>query len=83
MNRGPIIVLHFVDTHRRGGVEEQMLTLLTHLNRTLFLPMLIAPPELIEKDAPGSAVRWGGNRTHASYHRSSSLGLEALAPAKG
>ena len=52
MNRGPIIVFHFVHTHRRGGVEEQMLTLLTHLNRTLFFPMLIAPPELIEKMRP-------------------------------
>ncbi len=48
MKRGPITVLQFVNKTVRGGAEDHVLTLLTHLNRSLFCPMLVAPPEQVE-----------------------------------
>jgi len=41
-------VLHFASASVRGGAEEHMLMLLTHLDRTRFRPMLAAPAGLIE-----------------------------------
>ncbi len=43
-----IAVLHFAREPVRGGTEEHMLMLLSHLDRARFRPMLAAPPRLIE-----------------------------------
>src|ERR1700674_2717440 len=43
-----ITVMHFASEPVRGGAEEHMLMLLTHLDRARFRPMLAAPPHLIE-----------------------------------
>ncbi len=43
-----IAVMHFASEPVRGGAEEHMLMLLTHLDRARFRPMLAAPPRLIE-----------------------------------
>ena len=41
MNIGPrIAVMHFASEPVRGGAEEHMLMLLTHLDRVRFKPML-------------------------------------------
>jgi len=51
-----ISVMHFASEPVRGGAEEHMLMLLTHLDRARFRPMLGAPPRLIEllrSDLPG------------------------------
>jgi glycosyltransferase involved in cell wall biosynthesis len=47
-----IAVMHFATESVRGGAEEHMLMLLTHLDRTRFRPMLAAPPRLIELFRP-------------------------------
>jgi glycosyltransferase involved in cell wall biosynthesis len=41
-------VMHFASEPVRGGAEEHMLTLLSHLDRARFRPMLAGPPRLIE-----------------------------------
>ena len=46
--RHRIAVMHFASEPVRGGAEEHMLMLLTHLDRTRFKPMLAAPARLIE-----------------------------------
>src|SRR5487761_1059844 len=43
-----ISVMHFASEPVRGGAEEHMLMLLTHLDRAQFRPMLAAPARLIE-----------------------------------
>src|ERR1700677_3038950 len=49
MNSGRrIAVMHFASEAVRGGAEEHMLMLLTHLDRARFKPMLAAPARLIE-----------------------------------
>ncbi|MFZ1889110.1 MAG: glycosyltransferase, partial [Candidatus Binataceae bacterium] len=40
--------MHFASERVRGGAEEHMLMLLTHLDRARFRPILAAAPELIE-----------------------------------
>lgn len=49
MSRAPLSVLHFTITKVRGGVEEHILLLLSGLDRARFRPMLVCPPELVEK----------------------------------
>jgi len=56
MNGTPIPVLHFTNSVVRGGAEEHILTLLRKLDRTIFRPLLVCPPECAEKlrpDLPG------------------------------
>ena len=56
MNRIPISVLHFTNSVVRGGAEEHILTLLGKLDRKIFRPLLVCPPECAEKlqpDLPG------------------------------
>jgi glycosyltransferase involved in cell wall biosynthesis len=43
-----IAVMHFASEPVRGGAEEHMLMLLTHLDRVRFKPILAAPERLIE-----------------------------------
>ena len=43
-----IAVMHFSREPVRGGAEEHMIMLLSHLDRARFRPMLAAPPRLIE-----------------------------------
>jgi len=56
MNGIPIAVLHFTNSVVRGGAEEHILTLLRNLDRKIFRPLLVCPPECAEKlrpDLPG------------------------------
>src|SRR5256885_12010767 len=56
MNRSQIAVLYFTNSIVRGGAEEHILTLLRQLDRTLFRPLMVCPPECAEKlrpDLPG------------------------------
>jgi glycosyltransferase involved in cell wall biosynthesis len=56
MNRIPIFVLYFTNSVGRGGAEEHILTLLRNLDRKVFRPLLVCPPECAEKlrpDLPG------------------------------
>jgi glycosyltransferase involved in cell wall biosynthesis len=45
---GRIAVMHFTTEPVRGGAEEHILMLLTHLDRTQFRPLLAAPSSLIK-----------------------------------
>jgi hypothetical protein len=47
-----IDVMHFASQLIRGGAEEHMLTLLTHLDRARFRPMLAAPPVSSNRSGP-------------------------------
>jgi glycosyltransferase involved in cell wall biosynthesis len=47
-----LAVMHFASEPVRGGAEEHILTLLTHLDRARFRPMLAAPSRLIELVRP-------------------------------
>jgi glycosyltransferase involved in cell wall biosynthesis len=56
MNKIPIPVLYFTNSVVRGGAEEHILTLLRKLDRKIFRPLLVCPPECAEKlrpDLPG------------------------------
>jgi len=56
MNKIPIHVLYFTNSVVRGGAEEHILTLLRKLDRKIFRPLLVCPPECAEKlrpDLPG------------------------------
>lgn len=48
----PLSVLYFTNDTVRGGVEEHILTLLRGLDRGLFQPHLVCPPELAAKLRP-------------------------------
>lgn len=55
----PLHVLHFTNSHTRGGAEEHILTLLSGLDRARFRPYLACPPEVVAKlgaDVPGDVV---------------------------
>jgi len=52
MKRSQIAVLYFTNSIVRGGAEEHILTLLRQLDRTLFRPLLVCPPECAEKLRP-------------------------------
>jgi glycosyltransferase involved in cell wall biosynthesis len=55
----PIPVLYFTNSVVRGGAEEHILTLLRKLNRKLFRPLLVCPPEcadLLRPDLPGDVA---------------------------
>jgi glycosyltransferase involved in cell wall biosynthesis len=52
MSTHPISVLYFTNTCVRGGVEDHILTLLAGLDRRLFRPLLVCPPELAHKLEP-------------------------------
>jgi glycosyltransferase involved in cell wall biosynthesis len=54
-----IRLAYFSNSTVRGGVEEHILTLLHGLNRELFQPHLICPPDLVEKlgsDVPSDVI---------------------------
>jgi glycosyltransferase involved in cell wall biosynthesis len=56
MTQFPISVLCFTNSIVRGGAEEHILTLLRKLDRGVFRPLLVCPPECVEMlrpDLPG------------------------------
>jgi glycosyltransferase involved in cell wall biosynthesis len=52
MKGGPINVLYLVDESSCCGAHEYVSTLAVHLNRSVFRPILVAPPALIEMMGP-------------------------------
>ena len=52
MSTQAIPVMYFTNTRARGGVEDHILTLLSGLDRRLFQPSLVCPPELARKLEP-------------------------------
>jgi len=59
MSRTPIPVLYFTNSIVRGGAEEHILTLLRKLDRSVFRPLLVCPPEcaeMLRPDLPGDVL---------------------------
>jgi glycosyltransferase involved in cell wall biosynthesis len=59
MNRPPISLLYFTNSTVRGGAEEHILTLLRKLDRGVFRPLLVCPPEcseMLRPDLPADVV---------------------------
>ena len=80
MNRIPISVLYFTNSVVRGGAEEHILTLLRKLDRKVYRPLLVCPPECAEKlrpDLPGD-VPLERLRYQWPYQISSALHLAGI-----
>jgi glycosyltransferase involved in cell wall biosynthesis len=59
MTQFPISVLCFTNSTVRGGAEEHILTLLRKLDRSVFRPLLVCPPEcaeMLRPDLPGDVL---------------------------